>query len=64
MTMTSEEAQTILVGFLNSPSRDERCLTLDQLLGAMTAFTSSPEYISDVDLGFMALNDEAMGIDG
>lgn len=63
MTMTFEDAQTILAEFLNSPSRGEGCFTIDQLLGAMTAILSSPEYISDVDLGFMALSDEAMGTD-
>lgn len=41
--------------FLSAPERAENCFTFYQLLGAIVATECSPQYISDIDLGYLVL---------
>lgn len=59
--MTIDDANVILSQFLSSPERGEDCFDMDQFYGAMTAILSCPEYISEVDLGFLILGQEGKG---
>ncbi len=56
--MLVSEAQKILQEFLGSDDRHEDCLTFNQMQGAIVATQSCPEYVSGVDIGFLALTPE------
>ena len=57
--MNQQQAQTILQNYLSAPQRNTDCFDLDQFHGAMTAVLSSPETISDIDVGLLVLGEEA-----
>jgi yecA family protein len=60
--MTHDEALTILNDFLNSPERSKDCFNLHQFRGGMVAIHSCPKYVSEADLGFLALGDDEKGV--
>ena len=62
MTLPAKSLKT-LVAFLSSRDRSPDCFNIHQLQGAIVATLSSPELVSEVDLGFLALGEEASGHD-
>jgi len=59
--MTHDEALAILNNFLSSPERSEDCFDIHQFEGGVVADLSCPEYVSEVDFGFLVLGEEAKG---
>jgi len=56
-----KQALAVLRTFLESAERKGICLDIDEFQGAMVAVASSPEYVSEVDFGFLVLGDDSSG---
>jgi len=54
-------ALTLIDDFLSDPSRSDDCFNRYQLQGALTSTLTCPEVISDIDVGFMVLDEDEEG---
>ncbi|WP_027859269.1 YecA family protein [Marinobacterium jannaschii] len=56
-------ARNLLSEFLKDPARMEGCFSADKFEGAFAALFSSPEYIDDMEILILALEDDKVALD-
>ena len=56
-----KQALSVLTTFLESPERKSVCFDVDELQGAIVAVLSSPDDVTETELGFLILGDDTSG---